>query len=111
MTYVAKYSEAAPTRAEIDALPGPLLLEFGIDSCPHCQRAQIYIEAAMREHPALCHIKIEDGPGRRLGRTFHVKLWPTLILMRGAQELGRIVRPCSELEVGELLAGRLRQEG
>jgi thioredoxin 1 len=104
MTYVAKYSETAPARSEIDALPGPLLLEFGIDSCPHCQGAQAFIEAALRDHPELRHIKIEDGPGRRLGRSFRVKLWPTLILMRSGQEAGRIVRPGSEREISELLA-------
>lgn len=105
MTYIAKYSEAVPDRAEIDALPGPLLLEFGIDSCPHCQGAQAFIETALRDHSELRHIKIEDGPSRRLGRSFRVKLWPTLILMRGGQEIGRVVRPISTLEISELLAG------
>jgi thioredoxin 1 len=55
--------------------------------------------------PDLRHIKVEDGPGRRLGRTFRVKLWPTLILMRDGQEVGRLVRPGSTREIGELLAG------
>ena len=49
-------------------------------------------------------IKVEDGPGRQLGRTFRVKLWPTLILMRDGQEIGRVVRPSSTQEVGKLLA-------
>jgi hypothetical protein len=31
-------------------------------------------------------------------------LWPTLILMRGGQEVGRVVRPGSAREIGELLA-------
>ena len=43
-------------RAEIDALPGLLLLEFGVDWCPHCQGAQPAIEGALREHADLPHI-------------------------------------------------------
>ncbi|MBL8429242.1 MAG: thioredoxin family protein [Dechloromonas sp.] len=105
MSYVAKYSEAAPDRAEVDALPGVALIEFGVDWCPHCQGAQPFIEAALTAKPELRHIKVEDGPGRRLGRTFRVKLWPTLILMRNGQEVGRVVRPASALEIAELLAG------
>jgi thioredoxin 1 len=45
-----------------------------------------------------------DGPGRRLGRTFRVKLWPTLVLLRDGQEIGRIVRPTSSGEISDLLA-------
>jgi len=105
MSYVANYQEAAPDRAEIDALPGSVLIEFGVDWCPHCQGAQPFIEAALRATPDLRHIKVEDGPGRRLGRTFRVKLWPTLILMRDGQEIGRVVRPTSTQAISELLAG------
>ena len=36
---------------------------------------------ALNEYPALRHLKVEDGPGRPLGRSFRVKLWPTLIFM------------------------------
>lgn len=104
MSYVAKYPEAAPDRAEIDALPGSLLIEFGVDWCPHCQGAQPFIETVLGTQPGLRHIKVEDGPGRRLGRTFRVKLWPTLILLRDGQEIGRVVRPSSTQEISELLA-------
>ena len=105
MSYVAKYAEAALDRAEIDALPGALLIEFGVDWCPHCQGVQPFIEKALGAQPDLRHIKVEDGAGRRLGRTFRVKLWPTLILMRDGQEIGRVVRPTSTQEISELLAG------
>ena len=59
----------------------------------------------LKRYPDLRHIKVEDGPGRRLGRSFRVKLWPTLILMRGGQETGRVVRPTTAREISELLAG------
>lgn len=99
MTYHSNYAVDAPERAEIDARPGFVLLEFGVDWCPHCQRAQAAIEAALREHPALPHIKVEDGPGRRLGRSFGVKLWPTLILLRDGREVARVVRPTDSDEL------------
>lgn len=104
MTYIPTYAVDAPDRAEIDALPGLALLEFGVDWCPHCQGAQPAIEAALREYAELPHIKVEDGAGRRLGRTFRVKLWPTLILMKDGQELGRAVRPLAVEEIRTLLA-------
>lgn len=104
MAYVATYAVDAPERAEIDALPGPLLLEFGTDWCGYCRGAQPAIEAALTGHPALRHVKVEDGPGRPLGRSFRIKLWPTLILLRDGSEIGRVVRPADAAAIRELLA-------
>ena len=104
MTYNPTYAVDAPERVEIDTLPGLVLLEFGVDWCPHCQGAQPAIEDALSDHAELPHIKIEDGPGRRLGRTFRVKQWPTLILMKDGQEVGRVVRPLACEEVRAVLA-------
>jgi len=99
MPYSANYSTAAPERAEIDALPGPLLVEFGTDWCGYCQGAQPLIEAALRDVPELPCLKVEDGPGRPLGRSFRVKLWPTLVFMKDGRELERLVRPTSAAEI------------
>ena len=107
MTYNQTYAVDAPDRAEIDALPGFALLEFGVDWCPHCQGAQPAIEAALHDHPGLRHVKIEDGPGRRLGRTFRVKLWPTLILISDGQEVARVVRPTAVGDLQEPLSATL----
>jgi len=82
---------------------GFYLLEFGADWCGHCQAAQPAITAALNHHPTLRHQKIEDGPGRQLGRSFRVKLWPTLILLKDGIEVGRVVRPVTAAEVSELL--------
>ncbi|MFC3627389.1 thioredoxin family protein [Vogesella amnigena] len=106
MSYVAAYSPAAPERAALDAASEPVLLEFGVDWCPHCQNAQSAIAQALAAFPALRHIKVEDGAGRRLGRSFRVKLWPTLILLQQGVELGRVVRPLTEAEVTDLLSTR-----
>ncbi len=46
--------------------------------------------------------KLEDGPGRRLGRSFQVKLWPTFIFLKDGVEQGRVVRP---MNVAEIAAG------
>lgn len=104
MAYIPNYSEDAPQRAEIDALPGPVLVEFGTDWCGYCQGAQPLIEAALRDFPALPCIKVEDGPGRPLGRSFRVKLWPTLVFMKDGLEQERLVRPASAAEIHAALA-------
>jgi thioredoxin 1 len=94
----------APSREEVDRLVGTVLLEFGTDWCGHCRAAQAPIAQALAAAPALRHLRIEDGPGRALGRSFRVKLWPTLVLLRDGIELGRLVRPVDAGPVAELLA-------
>ena len=88
-----------PTREEVDAIAGPVLVEFGTSWCGHCARAQPLIATALAAHPGLRHIKVEDGPGRRLGRSFRVKLWPTLVFLRGGVEVARLVRPADSAEI------------
>lgn len=87
------YLNPNPSREEIDATAGLVLLEFGVDWCGHCQLAAPAVVAALEEHPGVRHIQVEDGPGRPLGRSFRVKLWPTLIMLADGVEAGRIVRP------------------
>lgn len=93
MVYVDTFTSPEPTRAEIDALAEPVLIEFGTAWCPHCQAAQAPLETALDSVRGLRHVKVEDGPGRRLGRSFRIKLWPTLVLCVAGHELGRVVRP------------------
>src|SRR5688500_6387697 len=98
------YANIEPPRTEIDSMPGPVVIEFGVPWCPYCMRAQPLITAALGERPEVRHLKIEDGRGRRLGRSFEVKLWPTLIFMRDGTEVARLVRPAESRAVSEALA-------
>jgi thioredoxin 1 len=64
----------------------------------------------MNAHPDVQHIKVGDGKGQPLGRSFRVKLWPTLIGLRDGREVARVVRPTSPREIAELLSS-LKQPG
>ena len=97
------YEEAQPSRAEVDSLSGPTLLEFGRSTCGHCRRAQPLIAAALAAHPRVRHLKIADASGRRLGRSYKVKLWPTLVMLDGGREAARLVRPVQVGEIGKAL--------
>lgn len=98
------YATNAPARKEIDAMTGPAVLEFGTNWCGYCQGAQPLIGSAFARHPEVRHQKVEDGPGRALGRSFRVKLWPTLIFLRDGVEVARVVRPTRAEELDDAFA-------
>ncbi len=93
MGFETGYTGVEPTRTEVDALSGPAVIEFGNAWCGFCRAAQPLLASAFAEHARVRHVKIEDGRGRRLGRSFGVKLWPTLLFLSDGQEVGRLVRP------------------
>jgi thioredoxin 1 len=93
-----------PSRADVDAFTEPTLLEFGASWCGYCQEAQADIAAALKPRPGLRHLKVEDGKGRPLGRSFKVKLWPTLIYLEHGVERGRTVRPGSVADIEAIFA-------
>jgi len=98
----ANYANLDLTRSEVDATKGTSVLEFGATWCPICQGAQPLILEALagREWQ---HIKVEDGPGRPLGRSFQVRLWPTLVFMQNGHEIARVVRPKSMQDLAPAL--------
>lgn len=98
------YCVTAPSRAEVDAFTGPAVLEFGTSWCGFCRAAQPLIAEAFAAHPHLRHLKIEDGPGRLLGRSFGVKLWPTLVFLDNGKEVSRLVRPGDVKSIRDELA-------
>lgn len=81
------------TQEQVESMTGVLLLEFGAEWCGYCRAAQPLIKTALAKHPDVRHIKIEDGKGKRLGRQFGVKLWPSLIFVKDGREISRLVRP------------------
>jgi len=48
-------------------------------------------------------IEVEDGRGRPLGRSFGVKLWPTLLFLRDGEVVRRLVRPTDD-EIADAFA-------
>ena len=98
------YSPTPPTRAEVDALEGATVLEFGTPWCGVCRATQPAIAEAFTGHARVRHLKIEDGPGRSLGRSYGVKLWPTLVFLRDGAEVARLVRPREATSIRDALA-------
>jgi thioredoxin 1 len=107
MTPLPPYTPETLSRAEADALPGTTVLEFGANWCSICQGATPDIaEALGAAGTGLRHLRIEDGPGRPLGRSYRVKLWPTLVVLQDGQEVARVVRPQGVQDVVAVLGGR-----
>jgi thioredoxin 1 len=101
MPMQTQYAEQEPSRADVDALHGPVLIEFGAPWCPHCQAIQPQLAELLGRHPQIQHIKVEDGRGKPLGRSFKVKLWPNLVFMKDGQVVQQSARP----EVDEIRRG------
>ncbi len=98
-----EYAATEPTREEVDRLPGATVVEFGSPGCGYCRAAQPLLSEAFAAHPGARHIKVHDASGRRLGRSFRVKLWPTLVFLRDGVEVARLVRPTEAAPIAEAL--------
>jgi thioredoxin 1 len=110
MPFSPDYTSKEPPRSEIDSQTGATLLEFGSAWCGHCRRAAPLVEQALAARPNVRHVKIEDGPGRPLGRSFRVKLWPTLIFLKDGREIRRLVRPQDAAAIDDAIAAIDRPE-
>ncbi|MGQ0651386.1 MAG: thioredoxin family protein [Betaproteobacteria bacterium] len=103
MQMTTDYAQVEPKRAEVDAMEGATLLEFGSPWCGWCRRAQPLIAQALDSHPSVRHIKIADASNKRLGRSFQVKLWPTLVFINQGKVIARLVRPGDVDEIRQAL--------
>ena len=104
MAINSAYAAPEPKRAEVDLLAGPTVLEFGSPWCGYCRAAQPLLASALAGHPDVRHVKIADASGRPLGRSFNVKLWPTLVFLRNGQETARLIRPSEASTIANALA-------
>jgi thioredoxin 1 len=95
MTFESEYRDEsrAPTRDEIDREPGQVLLEFGTAWCGHCRALALKVRELLAAHPEVKHVKVEDGPGRPLGRSFEVRLWPAFVFLRDGRVVRQLARP------------------
>lgn len=93
------YDTLQPERSAIDASPGIVALDFGTNWCGYCQASAGSIDTALASYPEVKHVKVEDGPGRPLGRSFRVKLWPTVVVLKDGKEIARVVRPTEAQEL------------
>ncbi|HEY5312716.1 MAG TPA: hypothetical protein VIK18_09350, partial [Pirellulales bacterium] len=50
----------------------------------------------LKTFPQVRHIKVADGRGQPLGRSFRVKLWPTLVFLRDGHALLQVSRPTTD---------------
>lgn len=101
---VEPYRQSTLSHDDATRSRGPLVLQFGTNSCGYCITAEPTIARALAARPDVRVVKVEDGRGRPLGRAFFVKLWPTLVFLQDGQELSRVVRPKGEAEVSEALS-------
>lgn len=104
MPMTTTYTQPEPARSEIDQLAGFAIIEFGTPWCGYCMAAQAPLAQALDGYPDIQHIKVEDGKGQPLGRSFRVKLWPTLIFLRDGREVARLVRPSDAASISRVLA-------
>lgn len=105
MPYQDHPAQPEPPLDTIQASEGDVLIEFGASWCPHCLRIQGDLRDALAAHPDASHVKVEDGPGKPLGRAFRVRLWPTLVRLRDGVEQARVVRPTTRAAIDALWAG------
>ena len=104
MAMTTTYTKPEPARSDIDQLAGSAVIEFGTPWCGYCIAAQAPLAEAMDACPDVQHIKVEDGKGQALGRSFRVKLWPTLVFLRDGREVARLVRPADAASISRALA-------
>ena len=101
MPLSATYVAQEPTRDEVNRMPGPLVLEFGTSWCGYCRALDADLADLLEQFPQVRHLRVEDGRGKPLGRSFRVKLWPTLVFLKD----GRVVQQVSRPERAEVEEG------
>lgn len=81
------------TRETLASMSGPVIVEFGAAWCGICQAFAPHMQQLRTTFPMVQHLKIEDGKGKPLGRSFGVTLWPTFVILRDGEVRETLVRP------------------
>ena len=68
------------------------------------ERTALFDADTAPARPGVRHVKVEDGSGQPLGRSYGVKLWPTLVFLADGREAARLVRPRGAAAIDEALA-------
>jgi thioredoxin 1 len=77
------------------------VIEIGASWCGICAAFTPQARAVFADYPLVRPIRVEDGPGKRLGRSFRVKLWPTFVFLRDGHLERQLARPgASEVRAG-----------
>ena len=88
------YEDPGPTRDEVDGWTGPAVLEFGHRLVRLLSRGAAGDRGRAGGLPRRCGTRRSPtARGKPLGRSFQVKLWPTLIFLKDGKEVARAVRP------------------
>src|SRR5262249_43299622 len=93
MPIATEYATQEPTRAEVEAIPGPVLLEFGTGWGGYCRAPQPDLAGALGRHPHGRHLKIEDGPGRPPGPPVRWQPGPAPVFLKDGQAVQQVSRP------------------
>lgn len=104
MPYDPDYHEDAPTKDDIHHTTGKVVLDFGANWCPYCQEISPALQSLLGDADNVQHIRVADGKGKVLGRSYRVKLWPTLVLLKDGEMVAQLVRPSSNTAKSELTA-------
>lgn len=98
------YEPETITREQADTLPGVSVLQFGTNWCGYCRAAEPAVEQVLATVDGVRRVLVEDGKGRPLGRSYRVKLWPTLVFLLDGAEVARVVRPWRPTDLDDALA-------
>ena len=91
----------ADDAAAVDAMKGPVLLEFGTAWCGYCRAIQPSLAALLPLPFGRAAHPHRGRPGEPLGRSFQGQLWPTLSLPAN----GKVVRQAVPPDQAAMAAG------